>query len=117
MSAFSTETMRLVKERSGGWDEVTGLPLQGPGHHHHRKPRGMGGTGDPGKDSPANCLYVSARTHERIEADRAVALSYGWLVEQTADPALVPVWTAGLGWVLLDDEGGWKTHDVGATLV
>lgn len=116
MSAFSIQTMNLVAARSQGVCEVSGLPIE-RGHHHHRQPRGMGGTSDPAKDSAANCLHIHPMVHEMIEKERERALKNGWLVSQQGDPEQTPVWLAAHGgWCLLDPQGGVQALGILTTL-
>jgi hypothetical protein len=78
---------------------------------HHRIPRGMGGSRDPRLSSPANLLTLCGSgvtfCHGKVEANRTAALLQGFLLHRIQEPTEVPVRTA-TGWVLLDDEGGWK---------
>lgn len=78
---------------------------------HHRKPRGMGGTKDPGIHSPANIIVLcgsgTTGCHGWVEQHRAESYDLGLLVHRTDDPSAVPVrLSRGLG--LLLDDGGWQ---------
>ena len=102
-------TMLLV--RCGGRCEITGAPLEPDWNAHHRRPRGMGGTRRPDRDSLANLIAVNGHgttgAHGWAESHRADALSRGILVPQAADPAQVPLvlWSGRV--VLLDPDGPW----------
>lgn len=95
-------TRRVVAERAGYCCEICGLLLHNgaewvePHSFHHRRPRGAGGSRDAATNTPANLLLVcgtaTSGCHLRIERDRRLAFTYGWLVMQRVDPAIVPVW-------------------------
>lgn len=75
---------------------------------HHRRPRGMGGTKRPETDLPANLLTLcgsgTTGCHGQVESDRLEAISDGYLVGQTIDPATIPVRTHR-GMAYLDNDG------------
>lgn len=70
----------------------------------------MGGTRRKDANSPANLVLVcgSATTgcHGWIESHPREAERRGLRLRQLADPRVVPVLSAGRGWVRLDGEGG-----------
>lgn len=76
---------------------------------NHRRNRGMGGSKDPATLSPANLVVLCSLENGLIESDathRAIALRFGWKLEQwqTVD---VPVYDANFGaWFVLDDSFG-----------
>ena len=77
---------------------------------HHRRFR----DGRPDSHLPQNLLVVHGasnvdRCHGRIHGDKREAIANGWAISRhgAADPLDVPVLTAR-GWVLFDDEGGWR---------
>jgi hypothetical protein len=72
---------------------------------HHRRNRAMGGSIRPDTNLPANALHVCLPCHVWIGANPAQAYEKGWLVRQSAEPALVPVFYRG-DWVKLDNVGG-----------
>lgn len=75
---------------------------------HHRRPRAMGGTRRRDANSPANLLSLCAACHGYVESNRAEALSNGWIVLQTQDPAVVAVLVAERSrWVYLTADGGY----------
>lgn len=84
-------------------------PVRGVDHHiHHRRPRAMGGTDRPDTNWPSNLLLLCPGDHEAIESRRAEATEAGWLVPQTADPALIPVLVRYERWVYLTPSGGYS---------
>lgn len=104
---FPASTVELVTARSETFCEcmARGCTLKAV-HCHHRRPRGMGSTQRPETNHASNCLHVCRRCHERIESMRNWALSNGFLVRQSDDPAAVPVWWRCADTsVLLDDAG------------
>jgi hypothetical protein len=93
-AALDTRSMGLCEVCGGG--TVT--------EHHHRRPRGSGGTKRPETSTASNGLAVCHDCHRLIESHRALALLLGWLVPQMGDPAQSPVLRRGV-WVLLADDG------------
>jgi hypothetical protein len=99
----------LVITRANGMCEVCG---EAPASNiHHRRPRGMGGT-RRAIHSPAWLLAVCGQgnasgCHGRIESDRYAAQVAGWLLGPLEEPSTCPVRLA-IGWVVLDDEGGYS---------
>ncbi len=77
----------------------------------HRRSRSMGGSRQADTNLPANLLLVDGTgttgCHGRIESAPELARHYGYRINQTDDPTTVPVWIARLGWVLLDNFGGY----------
>lgn len=78
---------------------------------HHRRPRGMGGSGQV--NVPSNMVLVcgsatSPGCHAEIETDRTEAMFEGWLIPKLSDdqPHEVPVKTYQ-GWRYLLDDGTW----------
>lgn len=77
---------------------------------HHRRPRGMGGSRRDDTDTPVNLLAVcgsgTTGCHGYIESHRAEALTNGWLVPQSADPAHASVLVDRESrWVYLTEDG------------
>lgn len=97
-------TEALVAERSGGMCEICG---QEPAtEHHHRVPRGMGGTDDPRVNLASSLLHVGRPCHEYAEQHRAEALIAGWLVSRYSDPAATAVLIErGSRWTYLSTDG------------
>ncbi len=106
MTGFSPQARAVIIQRGDRVCEVCGLRLGTQAHH--RRARGMGSTKRPEYNQPANGLWTCNDCHARIESQRSEALTYGWLVRQTDDPAQVPVLYRGT-WVYLDDLG--NLHD------
>ncbi|OBK92619.1 hypothetical protein A5646_03320 [Mycobacterium sp. 1245499.0] len=106
MTGFTPTTRGIIIVRADRICEVCDLHLGAQAHH--RRPRGAGGTKRPESNQPANALWVCNDCHARIESQRAEALTYGWLVRQTDDPADVPVLYRGF-WVWMDNLG--NLHD------
>lgn len=114
VSEFSDVVRARLMARSGGfcevrvsgcWDEAS--------QAHHRRPRGLGGSRNPQTGQASNGLMVCLPCHDYLERNRIVARDNGWIVRQSADPALVPVHRYRR-WVLLDDQGGIAPVDVTA---
>lgn len=104
MTGFSKSVRDTITDRAYGSCERCGLAA--PAYQiHHRRPRGMGGSSREDTNTAANALFTCVACHSEIEANRAAALMYGWLVRQGHDPADVPVMVRGV-WVMLDDQGG-----------
>ena len=88
---------------------------------HHRRPRGKGGTSLAWVGAAANLIVLcgsgTTGCHGWIESHRADARADGHLVPLNgivrADE--VAVRHAGLGLVLLTDEGGWRPVEEGPT--
>lgn len=100
----SIATRNVVWDRCAGCCELCGRWAKGP-QVHHRRPRGMGGTSDPGTNRPSNLVLLCADCHGFLErGDRAAAREHGWLVDQGQDPSAVPYLLWGR-WVFLSDLG------------
>lgn len=79
-----------VRLREGNRCALCGLPVQGRGHVHHRKPRGMGSSS--GRNTLSNLIYLHATCHLiHIESQRERAYSNGWLIRGDVEPAEVPL--------------------------
>ncbi len=103
-------TVQRVRERDGHACAVCGGP--GPFQTHHRRPRAMGGTSDPGTNLPSNLLTLDERCHRLIETDpdmmrKAYGMA-GWKTRQGRDPAMVRVLHARFGSGFLTEAGGWS---------
>lgn len=101
----------LLACRSGGRCEAGGEPFDAVNQPsiHHRVPRGMGGTSDPGVHDLHRLLYVCGGRlagvqghHGYLEANRELAYRMGWLVPMGVDPAEWPLILPGGRRVLLD---------------
>lgn len=102
--------LRILARRSDGLCELAECGAVAV-HTHHRRPRGMGGSGDYLTNLPANLLRLCLQCHEHIERNRANAYAFGLLVHQGVDPATVPVVTRHASLlVLLDNYGGWAVE-------
>ena len=71
--------------------------------HHHRRPRGSGGSRRPETNGAANGLAVCGPCHLWIETNRKEALAAGWLVPQHRTPSEIPVRRRGVRVMLADD--------------
>lgn len=106
----SVVTRNAVIERAAGVCERCGQAIRGDYSIHHRKPRGMGGTNDPAANSPANLVLLcgSATTpggcHTAVERFRQSAITTGFVVARTADPAKVAIKKHN-GWFVLNPDG------------
>lgn len=84
-------------------------PQRGVDHHiHHRRPRAMGGTDRPDTNLPSNLALLCPPCHDDVESMREVSLLHGWLVPQTADPALIPVLIRFEQYRYLQPHGGYS---------
>ncbi len=87
---------QLVLERDGYRCARCGRSIHAGGYSlQHRKARGMGGTKDPGINSPANLVTLCGDgvrgCHGLIEANRELGRQEGFTVRQTQDPSTIPV--------------------------
>lgn len=87
-------------------------PVRGVDWHvHHRRPRGAGGSKRTDTNSPSNCTVLCPRCHNEIESYRAVAQSEGWILQQTNNPARVPLLIErGARFVYLTADAGYSLH-------
>lgn len=73
---------------------------------HHRKPRGMGGTSDPARNTGlANLVCLCRPCHDYVHANPAWAYEAGWLVHGWNDPYDIGICQDGR-MLFLDDDGG-----------
>lgn len=109
---------RILLARSGGVCEI-GLACGGTGAAQdsaHREGKKAGGTRKPWSNSPATLLAGCRRCHRLIDAVEVRGAEFLGLKvrEGVARPWEVPVKHARLGWVLLDDEGGFRPAPAGS---
>lgn len=107
-----------LKERSGGWCEIV-VPgcLGAATDPAHRIKRGMGGRKGAARKASnqlANLLYACRRCHEECHRHPAWAYERGWMLREGQTPSRVPVLYRGR-WALLDDAGGVRHVEPGAT--
>lgn len=102
-TGFPPAVHAQIDERSGGICEMCGFDHVE--EHHHRRPRGAGGSRRADTNTAANGLGLCRQCHRIVEQYRALAKVLGWLLPQTADPASSPVVRRGER-VLLTDDGG-----------
>ena len=103
---ISTKVSTLTRERENGRCALCALGLSW-GHRHHRLPGQIGGRFyDPTWNDAANIVRVHHRCHDYIESHREMSYLCGWLVPANAVPAEMPFLYGGVGWVLLDSDGG-----------
>ena len=110
-TGFSPDVHNLIAGRSLGVCEVCGeAPVV---EHHHRRPRGAGGSRQLDTNGAANGLGLCHACHRMIESNRAVALLMGWLVLQRTrlgiGPSMKRVMYRG-DWMFLTDDGQVKTE-------
>lgn len=105
VTGFAPMVRGIVRERSGNCCEVQ-VACGGVSavQIHHRRNRAMGGSSREDTNLPANALHCCLMCHVHIGANPAQAYGMGWLVRQSADPALVPVLYRS-EWVRLDNLG------------
>ncbi|MFC3985486.1 HNH endonuclease [Streptosporangium jomthongense] len=109
-----------VRERDRNTCVVCGVIVTGrPASIHHRRNRGMGGSSDPRindvtnlviacGDGTSGCHGILTNRPWEIDAEK-----HGWIIgrNSVADPALVPVLVAWLGWCLPTPDGRWEPTD------
>lgn len=107
------DVVRLIRDRSQGLCEI-GLICGGMAaatESAHRMGKGIGGVGPKNFSSnvASDLLRGCHRDHALIDGAKVSdARAMGWKVRHgVALPREVPVYHARLGWVLLDDAGGW----------
>ncbi len=109
-TGFSTEVHAMVDGRALGLCEVCGDGRVV--EHHHRRPRGSGGSRQADTNGPANALGVCHACHRLIESHRSVALLMGWLIPQRTRVPVQPcdkrVMYRG-EWMFLTDDGQVRT--------
>jgi len=92
-----------VIARENGACAVCGLPLH-TGHLHHRKPRGMGGSGLV--NTVSNMIHIHESCHlKHVERNRQRSYDMGWLVNGHNNPSETPMRYMLNRWVLLSDDG------------
>jgi hypothetical protein len=113
----SAEVRAAVRARDVDTCVVCGVVVVAVPHSiHHRRNRGMGGSSDPRINDVTNLLFVCGTgttdchgmlTERPWELD---AEKHGWIIGRNsiADPALVPVLVAWLGWCLPTPSGEWQ---------
>ena len=94
---------------------MCGLPVAGRVEVHHRQWRSRGGRANPANlislhdQFAAECHIGRAHDnqHQDHEADALVAM---WTISRHARPGACyePVWHAARGWIILDDDYGWR---------
>ena len=94
-----------VWAREDGNCAVCGLPVDSPGHVHHRKPRQMGGA--KGRlDILSNLVLLHPSCHlKHVEHNRTRAYENGWLITGHNQPEDTPLMYMLNGWVYLTDSG------------
>jgi 5-methylcytosine-specific restriction protein A len=103
-TGFSVVVKALIRDRADNRCEVCG-EWYSDMQHHHRRPRGMGGTRRLDTNTPSGCLLLCGSCHRHVESHRSLAYDNGWLVPQGQTPTDIAVLRRG-EWVLLDDRGG-----------
>lgn len=91
----------LVAQRSSGLCEM--CRRAEATDWHHRKNRSQGG-----EWTPSNGLHLCRNCHRVVTEQPYAARRWGWAVPRSSDPVLVPVRLLHLGWVYLDDQGGYQ---------
>lgn len=80
---------------------------------HHRTPRGMGGSREARLNMPSNLVAIcgsgTTGCHGQIESDRTKSMDEGWLVTRFDEPAEVPLYIYGVGWMYLTDEATYSS--------
>lgn len=101
-TGFTAQVRGVVRQRADSYCERCGLH-RGT-EHHHRRPRGAGGTKREDTNLPSNAGLLCGDCHRWVESHRTDALNEGWLVRQHHTPADIPVQYRGTP-VWLDDFG------------
>lgn len=94
-ASFSCELCLIGLGPDRGWDWQV----------QHRRPRQRGGSRKPDTNRPQNLLILCRSCHEVVESERTASYMGGWLVRQSADPAVEPVLIGGERFVLLTPDG------------
>ena len=103
MTGFPKRVRDIITRRADGACERCGWAA--PAYqHHHRRPRGMGGSSRDDTNLASNALQVCIPCHSDIENNRDDSLKYGWLLRQGQNPQEVKVLRKGT-WVNLSDDG------------
>lgn len=98
------QSCRIVDTRSGGVCELCGQ--RKVAEHHHRTPRGMGGSSrNPLIHRASAIVGLCSGCHRESEAYPSLAFDAGFRVRRGKDTTNAPIHRRG-EWVLLDDEGG-----------
>ncbi len=121
MTGFPSAVATMVLVRDQGCCAYCGRHVSGlRGREwsiHHRKPRGMGGSGSPVVSSAANgvvlCGNGTMSCHGAVEKKREAAKLLGFLIPTNSiiDPVDVPIRHAIHGWVLLRNDGTFTQID------
>jgi 5-methylcytosine-specific restriction protein A len=101
-TGFAPAVRATIEGRSMGLCEVCGGGLVV--EHHHRRPRGAGGSKRLDTNQAANGLGLCYACHRLIESNRRLAMLLGWLLLQSDQPNARPVMYRG-AWVYLLDDG------------
>lgn len=111
--AFSPLVRQAIWEREAGMCGSCGRNVMAVGGwvHQHRRARGSGGSKAPDTGTVVNGVLQCAPCNVYTEAHPSWALWAGYRVPQGADPALVPIWIARMGWCLLESWGGYQLVD------
>jgi 5-methylcytosine-specific restriction protein A len=102
VTGFSAAVRTTIRQRADGWCERCGL--QRGRDHHHRRPRGAGGSKRDDTNVASNAGFLCGSCHEWCESHRTDAINEGWLVKQHQTPIDIPVLYRG-AWCFLDDLG------------
>lgn len=95
----------LVWERSAARCERCG---RAPATNwHHRRNRSGGGLWTP-ENGMALCGTGTTGCHGEVTVNPRISYQQGWAVRSTQDPAVVPVWIAGQGFVYLTAAGTYR---------
>ncbi len=111
VTAAERNARKTVRTRSGGICEICGHAVAT--NFGHRKNRSQGGqwSASNGLDL---CGSGSTGCHGKATVNPALARERGWAVLSTQDPAEMPVFLTGLGWVYLLDDGSTTPQETAA---
>jgi len=101
-SIVPQDVQDVVRLRDGARCRRCGVSvLNVPADLHHRLMRSRGG-----KHTPANLAVLCRPCHSDVHTgDTIQSARDGWLLPSGSVPALVPVLSAWVGWVVLGDDG------------
>ena len=102
---------QLVQGRAFGRCERCLKPTLS-GHHHHRRPKGLGGSRLPDRHDVANLVWLCPEDHRWAHANPRAAAESGFIVPRSSGrhPLEVPITNLAGETKWLDNEGQYLTE-------